>query len=770
MRKKLIFSVILLIAIGFLFPIVAEEVSNDDFSIHENENADDLTNTYEPQKTIEVVDLSGEYETNETLPFIEEANAVTNVLNQKGSITPFAMGDVRIRENGAIYASLEDAVLAINAMNLPDNFTIEILNDLTVTANINVTSNITLLGMNGAHSISMGNFKISLNGGLLLLGDGTASNVLTIMGTQRVVEVVSGFLDARAGIVLKNTQNNAPLTFTSPTATGHIRGGEFEASGETWALDVRGGAQLSEISGGVFKGNVDAVHISDENSIINKISGGEFYQTDPTTSLHGSAIFVQNKSKIGEISGGYFESLKSSALTLVRDAWVDKITGGEFVTKNTTTGVIQVAGTGTVTKVGIDEISGGIITGGGYGVLNIGNNALINKISGGSFESASIGLQNDVGGVIQEITGGTILGHQGILNNAKIGEIGGSVKITGNGGYSSGYAIYNYSGGTIGEISGGAITSSSHSIINTGTISLITGGTIIGGRSAIHCEANPNGHIDKITGGVFWGKADTAIRLGAASRPLQLEPGLDTAMGNGRYESGIGTIFTNEQKVVYPHHIATSQDYYMSSSKFPVSGIDGAQFKYLTYGLTLDLSYDLNGGDIGSGPSLEPNLNPEFERPLNTLVIPTHANVNGNEVEFVGWSEVVYPHIYANDEPLPTLITNVTITNNDVVVYAVWKYKQGSPVQPPHPPQPPIPPLPPTPPIPQPPLPHPPTPLPDLQPPSKPSIAPDTSHISNNKVDNSVKTFDSTNKGIWMGMMGVSILVIIKKVIKKEND
>jgi hypothetical protein len=360
---------------------------------------------------------------------------------------------------------------------------------------------------------------------------------------------------------------------------------------------MKGKAQISEISGGVFLGRNDSVHISDAGTKIDLISGGSFYQTDPDTTLHGHAVFVQNEAQIGEISGGYFEAARSSALYIIRSGWVDEISGGEFVAKRsgTISNNDRNAAIGVVSenkKTGIGTISGGHIKGTNFGLLvySYYQGARVNEITGGLFEGV-VALQNDVNCEIGEISGGPFIGNQGMLNDGKIGKISGQADILGK----TSYGIFNYQYGHIDEISGGLIASDSdYGILNGGTIRLISGGTMIGRYSAIRCSPSTNGKIDTISGGVFWGQMDVAISLDSA---VKLEPGLNTPIGSGRYWGKDGVIFSDENLVKYPG--TAPNVYFMSTKTTPVAGLQNVQFKFLTLSDSLvEVTFDCNGGSF----------------------------------------------------------------------------------------------------------------------------------------------------------------------------
>ena len=87
------------------------------------------------------------------------------------------------------------------------------------------------------------------------------------------------------------------------------------------------------------------------------------------------------------------------------------------------------------------------------------------------------------------------------------------------------------------------------------------------------------------------------------------------------------------------------------------------------------VTYDVNNGNTGSGPSDVTNL-------LNAAVVtlslsgPTHADDSGVAVLFVGWSLSPVPTILeaADTSILSVLVSSVTINSGDATVYAVWGY------------------------------------------------------------------------------------------------
>ena len=518
------------------------------------------------------------------------------------------------------FGTLKEALNAANNAGL-NNFTIEITGDVIEGESPTIDANVTLISGSGTHTIQLRNAILVQNGGKLTLGDGTTENVLTLDaasgGTAVAVSVTDGTVLVRDGIVLisnSTATRGGALSLLGANAVGTIGGGSIR--GHVAAITVDGGARITEISGGEFEGRNNALYLAGLGSRIDLISDGKFYQrgVPDNANLHGHGIFIDNNATIGEISGGYIETERNTALSLIRGAYVGEISGGEFYATRLGTrpdqtdwnSAVRVSGERPLAR--IDTISGGHFHGTNIGVLVIRepnfDMAEIGRITGGKFEGTRA-LQNDFGGFIGEITGGEIIGTSiGLLNAGEIEYIGGNVAIRS----SASTAIWNFRQsesstpfGVIKEIGGGTITSASGTgITNAGTIELISGGRIEG-TTAINNNGNPAGRLLTITGGTFWGRTFRAINVAAGEQfRLTLEPGLDARIGFARFRSagdGEGDIFNDDSRVNFPG------EYFMSpiNDTLSVAGISGAEFRFLRlstvdYEVTVNESYaDITG-------------------------------------------------------------------------------------------------------------------------------------------------------------------------------
>ena len=486
---------------------------------------------------------------------------------------------VRLQETDELFESVTAAVAAAKDQSLA-SYTLEVLGNTTELAPIDITADVRIVGSESAPTIlftstSTGAFNVK-DGGALTLGEPDTGIPLTIINAWDSVSVTNGDIEIYDGITMRGSRNT--ISLSGANASGAIYGGRIE--GGSTAVSVENKATLREISGGYFSARIDTVHVSDKGTRIELISGGEFYQTDVTTTLHGHNVFVQNEAQIGEISGGYYQAARLDNVVVIRGAWIGEISGGEFVAtrlgssadKDQTANVwCQTDGFG---KTGIGTISGGHYSGAWFGVLIIQNGTRIDSITGGFFEGR-VAIQSDYGSSIGEISGGRMEGNQGMLNVGVIGNITGDATFIGK----TSYGVYNYSGGTISTISGGHIESTTdHGIANSGTITHISGGKIIGARNAIMCDGMNKGRITTISNGVFWGKNDVAIAL---AYPVNLEPGITSLEGYGRYWGRNGVIFNNEDLVNYHTHEVHKIKYRMSTATYPVDTITATQFKYL---------------------------------------------------------------------------------------------------------------------------------------------------------------------------------------------
>ncbi|MCL2141780.1 MAG: InlB B-repeat-containing protein, partial [Methanimicrococcus sp.] len=90
------------------------------------------------------------------------------------------------------------------------------------------------------------------------------------------------------------------------------------------------------------------------------------------------------------------------------------------------------------------------------------------------------------------------------------------------------------------------------------------------------------------------------------------------------------------------------------------------------------LNYDLNGGNAGTGPIPNP-VTTLVDNKIYTLstTAPTHAQVGGIDVVFIGWTASQDLTTYLRNDTAPITITQIYISAN-ADVYAVWGFDENS--------------------------------------------------------------------------------------------
>lgn len=92
------------------------------------------------------------------------------------------------------------------------------------------------------------------------------------------------------------------------------------------------------------------------------------------------------------------------------------------------------------------------------------------------------------------------------------------------------------------------------------------------------------------------------------------------------------------------------------------------------------LAYDGNaqqGGTVSNVPTDSKIYIPGDEVPLSTAA-PTHDNVGGKKVVFVGWTEAQTNAIFSRADTAPATVTKVTFGSADKTVYAAWGYDENN--------------------------------------------------------------------------------------------
>ena len=111
------------------------------------------------------------------------------------------------------------------------------------------------------------------------------------------------------------------------------------------------------------------------------------------------------------------------------------------------------------------------------------------------------------------------------------------------------------------------------------------------------------------------------------------------------------------------------------SDTTPVTGDAVYVYTFSTAITTHSLIYDANGGDADSVPTDDGIYVSGAVVDLDTETTPTHADVKGEAVVFLGWSSKPVSEIVSAGEAYNDALTDsVTFAESDCRVYAVWGY------------------------------------------------------------------------------------------------
>ena len=497
--------------------------------------------------------------------------------------------------NGDVFGSLKEAMEAA-----PDGDTITVTGELTETQEISIDKNIILkAGDNSASITFTGSTGLKVNSGnILTLGSGESGPILQLKTGE--VKVTNGKLFFQAGVQLEGKG----VVLEGSSAQGTFTGGEIttgQSSEPYIAIWVKDGASIDTISGGIYHGSDHALNINGAGSTIGIISGGEF--THEKNKTNQSAVVVEEGGLINAISGGTFTSLTRAGVEVYNGGWIDEISGGKFSCEvipedltyynygdndwlyNYFSGLVicTLKPNASVEKTGVGKISGGNFSG-THGLYTVGyvsspdnGQVTIGEISGGNFQGKKLeGSDNAQGGAligqftyINSITGGSFTS-----------DAGPAIYVTIDPSFTQGSPRTE-----IGEISGGifqTVGNNTALVVQTAHVGLISGGKFFCGddiAGAKSLDVSENAQIDKITGGLYWGK------INIESGRTFLEPDLKGERGEARYW-GHGDL---DKKVIgtYHHDPITNEGEHVVYPKYTV---DGKTFSYFpsTYSGTVE--------------------------------------------------------------------------------------------------------------------------------------------------------------------------------------
>lgn len=424
---------------------------------------------------------------------------------------------VKNLETNEYYDNLSNAIVVAQ-----NGDTLEVFGDVTETSTIIIDKSLTIIP-GATVTVTAPYIDTKKTCGFLTLGKNGAAiageNDVLTFDVKNGVSIMSKTFNMHDGIILNI--NEGSVRFGETVEGGQITGGTIcGMNGKNKPLVLMLEATLDEISGGTFEvtteSSVPEVNVAGhliqmQYSTIKKISGGTFSRHNNNTS--GDTLSVQWTSRIDEISGGTFvNDGKGQTITIVQGSSIGEISGGD-ISANSGVAVWLHAAYGASPK--------------------------IEKITGGTIRSdRGIGLEVDVDGSVDTISGGTISGYNGILNVGTIGEITSGVAVNGKS-----IAVWNY--------------------MNSGKIKTISGGTFEGGYGLY---SDTGTAVDTITGGNFIStKENTAAITMKTTNPLLLEPSLTVDPGFCRFVgtdvSGSSIRDTNDPSIVIlpdGYHISTT--------------------------------------------------------------------------------------------------------------------------------------------------------------------------------------------------------------------
>ena len=268
----------------------------------------------------------------------------------------------------------------------------------------------------------------------------------------------------------------------------------------------------------------------------------------------------------------------------------------------------------------------------------------------GDNPSYACGIRN-TGNTINEISDNNISGIFGIQNSKEINEIKNNTINSNNDGI-----VVTSSNGSIKTISNNTVISSNNnaiSILNEGVIDEIISGTYIGELNSILNE----GTLKLITGNpIFYGKTEYAIDNSNEKDITEIEPTLTNELqGYARYLGSKGEILEPEIDS-YPTYTKLNTLYKMSTLTESTNGL--GEFHYLT--VFTKLKYDANGG---SGDMTDKNVEDEY----NSLHVVEENLYTKEGYIFKEWN--------TKEDGTGTSYNpgdNINLDKDEIVLYAIW--------------------------------------------------------------------------------------------------
>lgn len=190
-----------------------------------------------------------------------------------------------------------------------------------------------------------------------------------------------------------------------------------------------------------------------------------------------------------------------------------------------------------------------------------------------------------------------------------------------------------------------------------------------------YIQITPNFHLLDVTESSYSGRTITiglnkgenwAGNLSELTGPLSLD--LQTVLPVAFFAEG--ATLTSSALITEISYTVSDGNHTLPASETPVT----ADTKLLG-NKSSTLIYDPNGGTGGPGTEL---LSEETGHVLDTTNPPTHANVDGYSVVFLGWTAEPTSVIYTSGDTAPATITSVDLAaNTETTVFAAYSYDRN---------------------------------------------------------------------------------------------
>ena len=217
-----------------------------------------------------------------------------------------------------------------------------------------------------------------------------------------------------------------------------------------------------------------------------------------------------------------------------------------------------------------------------------------------------------------------------------------------------------------------------HHHVAGATAKLSTNGTVFGKRLGHDIPASAAGgevtshtftFTDKTTGNAH-------IFIGWSTSPI-----LDTIIKTKADYDGLASSIVTEVTMEKAKTDGGNADDDGNTNVYAVWAADRNGNKTADYLEEYTLTYDSNaqqGGTVNKMPTEDKNIHiPGDEVTLSTAV-PTHSNVDGKKVVFIGWTETQMNKIFGREATAPGTVTEVTFGSENKKVYAAWGYDENN--------------------------------------------------------------------------------------------